>query len=53
MQKLIRAFENVMVAVTFAESGEYDELRGVSVQVEAMDETEKIAASVKTAKAAS
>jgi len=30
MQKLIRAFENMMVAVTFAESGEYDEARKLS-----------------------
>lgn len=53
MQKLIKAFENVMVAVTFAESGEYDEVRRVSDQAESMDETEKIRASVKTAKATS
>ena len=25
MQKLIKAFENMMVAITFAEAGEYDE----------------------------
>jgi hypothetical protein len=32
MQKLIKAFENMMVAVTFAEAGEYDEARMLSVQ---------------------
>ncbi len=32
MQKLIKAFENMMVAVTFAEAGEYDEARKLSVQ---------------------
>jgi hypothetical protein len=25
MQKLLKAFENMMVAITFAEAGEYDE----------------------------
>ena len=32
MQKLIKAFENIMVAVTFAEAGEYDEARKLSDQ---------------------
>ena len=32
MQKLIKAFENMMVAVTFAEAGEYDEARKLSGQ---------------------
>jgi len=32
MQKLIKAFENIMVAVTFAEAGEYDEARKLSGQ---------------------
>jgi len=32
MQKLIKAFENIMVAVTFAEAGEYDETRRLSGQ---------------------
>ena len=32
MQKLIKAFENIMVAVTFAEAGEYDEARKISGQ---------------------
>jgi hypothetical protein len=30
MQKLVKAFENIMVAVTFAEAGEYDEARKIS-----------------------
>ena len=32
MQKLIRAFENMMVAITFAEAGEYDEARRLSIE---------------------
>ena len=32
MQKLIKAFEDVMVAITFAEAGEYDEVRRLSGQ---------------------
>lgn len=32
MQKLIKAFENMMVAITFAEAGEYDEARKLSGQ---------------------
>jgi hypothetical protein len=32
MQKLIKAFENMMVAITFAESGEYDEARKIGGQ---------------------
>ena len=32
MQKLIKAFENMMVAITFAESSEYDEARKVRGQ---------------------
>ena len=32
MQKLIKAFENMMVAVTFAESGEYDAAHKLSIQ---------------------
>jgi len=30
MQKLIKAFENMMVAITFAEAGEYDEAQRLS-----------------------
>jgi hypothetical protein len=32
MQKLIKAFENMMVAITFAEAGEYDEAHRLSIQ---------------------
>jgi hypothetical protein len=32
MQKLIKAFEDMMVAITFAEAGEYDEVRKLSGQ---------------------
>jgi len=32
MQKLIKAFENMMVAITFAEAGEYDEAQRLSMQ---------------------
>ena len=32
MQKLFKSIENLMVAVTFAESGEYDEARKIAGQ---------------------
>ena len=32
MQKLIKALEDMMVAITFAEAGEYDEARKLSKQ---------------------
>lgn len=32
MQKLIKAFENMMVAITFAEAGEYDEAQRLTTQ---------------------
>jgi len=38
MQKLIKAFENIMVAVTFAEAGEYDEARKLSGQEKESEE---------------
>ena len=37
MQRLIKAFENMMVAITFAESGEYDAARKISEQEESED----------------
>ena len=45
MQKLIKAFENMMVAITFAEAGEYDEAQRLSNQdpkEEAAEETATI-----------
>lgn len=32
MQKLFKSIENLMVAITFAESGEYDEARRIAGQ---------------------
>lgn len=43
MQKLIKAVENMMVAITFAEAGEYDEARKLSGQEK---ESEDILAAV-------
>jgi hypothetical protein len=40
MQKLIKAFENMMVAITFAEAGEYDEAQRLSIQ----DQKEEVTA---------
>jgi hypothetical protein len=37
MKRLLKKFEDIMVAVTFAEAGEYDEARKIAG--EAMDET--------------
>jgi len=37
MQKLIKAFEDMMVAITFAEAGEYDEARRLSGQAHEED----------------
>ena len=45
MQKLMKAFENMMVAITFAEAGEYDEAQRLSNQdskEEAVEETATI-----------
>ena len=49
MQKLIKAFENMMVAVTFAESGEYDVARRISGRDDAREEDVAINAGLKTA----
>jgi hypothetical protein len=35
MQKLFKSIENLMVAITFAESGEYDEARKMTGQEQA------------------
>jgi len=53
MQKLIKAFESMMVAVTFAEAGEYDEARKLSGQEKETEEsiasaTEQLMASKKS-----
>jgi len=37
MKRLLKKFEDIMVAVTFAEAGEYDEARKIAG--EAIDET--------------
>ncbi len=39
MQKLIKALEDMMVAITFAEAGEYDDARKLSIK----DEPEELA----------
>jgi len=44
MQKLIKAFENMMVAITFAEAGEYDEAKRLSTQ----DQNEEASAETTT-----
>lgn len=44
MQKLIKAFENMMVAITFAEAGEYDEARKLSGQEKESEEVLSVAA---------
>ncbi len=40
MQRLIKALEDMMVAITFAEAGEYDEAKMLSIR----DDEEAIAA---------
>jgi hypothetical protein len=52
MQKLIKAFENMMVAITFAEAGEYDEAQKLSIQDQKEDvSTENASLSTTTTKA--
>ena len=41
MQKLIKAFENMMVAITFAEAGEYDEAQRLSIQDQKKESVEE------------
>ena len=43
MQKLIKAFENMMVAITFAEAGEYDEAQRLSIQDQQEESSEEVA----------
>ena len=38
MRRLLQKFEDIMVAVTFAEAGEYDMARKMSVETEKEDE---------------
>jgi len=37
MQKLVKAFEDMMVAVTFAEAGEYDEARKITCKEQELE----------------
>lgn len=37
MQKLMKALENMMVAITFAEAGEYDAAKKLSIKDEAQE----------------
>jgi hypothetical protein len=51
MQKLIKAFENMMVAITFAEAGEYDEAQRLSIQDQKEEVTaENVSLSIKATK---
>ena len=43
MQKLMKAFENMMVAITFAEAGEYDEAQRLSIQDQQEESSEEAA----------
>jgi hypothetical protein len=50
MQKLIKALENMMVAITFAEAGEYDAAKKLTVQ-DARDEAVLAASQMKSSEA--
>jgi len=51
MQKLIKAFENMMVAITFAEAGEYDEANRLSTQDQKEEASaETVSLDIKTTK---
>lgn len=52
MQKLIKAFEDMMVAITFAEAGEYDEARKLSGQSHEEEIIAPVAADLRAAKKA-
>jgi len=41
MQKLIKTFEDILVAITFAEAGEYDEARKIAGQEQDMESADK------------
>lgn len=50
MQKLIKAFEDMLVAITFAEAGEYDEARkiaGQELEIEAAEKQQVVKAAGK------
>ena len=52
MQKLVKAFEDMMVAITFAEAGEYDEARKVLGQANEEESVAPIAADLRASKKA-
>jgi hypothetical protein len=51
MEKFIKAFENMMVAITFAEAGEYDEVRKLSIPEQEETASLSVASNMKTNKA--
>lgn len=52
MQKLIKAFEDVMVAITFAEAGEYDEVRKITGQEQENEAATEVSAGMKAVRKA-